>query len=60
MNIHKLRLPLATHSSSTLKAGDKVLLSGTLYTARDMAHKRLAALIAAGNPLPWDLSEGAL
>lgn len=60
MNIHSLRLPLATLSSSTLKAGDKVLLSGTLYTARDMAHKRLAALIAAENPLPWDLSEGAL
>jgi fumarate hydratase subunit beta len=36
----------------TLKAGDELLLTGTLYTARDAAHKRLAALIAEGKPLP--------
>lgn len=38
-----------------LKAGDRVLLSGTIYTARDAAHKRLFALLDAGKPLPFEL-----
>ncbi|MBR4887787.1 MAG: fumarate hydratase C-terminal domain-containing protein, partial [Clostridia bacterium] len=40
----------------TLRAGDRVLLSGTVYTARDAAHKRMFAQMAAGEPLPfeWD------
>ena len=38
-----------------LQAGDEVLLSGTLYTARDAAHKRFAELLDAGKPLPIPL-----
>ncbi len=38
-----------------LKAGDRVLLSGTIYTARDAAHKRLFALLDAGKSLPFEL-----
>ncbi len=38
-----------------LKAGDRVLLSGTIYTARDAAHKRLFELLEAGKPLPFEL-----
>ncbi len=38
-----------------IKAGDEVLLSGTVYTARDAAHKRIKALIEEGKPLPFDL-----
>ena len=38
-----------------LRAGDRVLLSGTIYTARDAAHKRLCALLDQGKPLPFDL-----
>lgn len=38
-----------------LRAGDRVLLSGTIYTARDAAHKRLFELLDAGKPLPFDL-----
>ena len=38
-----------------LRAGDRVLLSGTIYTARDAAHKRLFALLDAGKPLPFEL-----
>lgn len=38
-----------------LSAGDEVLLSGTVYTARDAAHKRIEALIDEGRPLPFDL-----
>lgn len=38
-----------------LHAGDRVLLSGTIYTARDAAHKRLFRLLDDGTPLPFDL-----
>jgi len=44
----------------TLHAGDKILLSGTVYTARDAAHKRLMALMDAGEPLPFPLQDGIL
>ena len=37
----------------TLSAGDRVLLSGTIYTARDAAHKRLFQLLDEGRPLPF-------
>jgi len=42
-----------------LRAGDRILLSGTIYTARDAAHKRLFALLDEGKPLPFPL-EGAV
>ena len=38
-----------------LKAGDAVIYSGVLYTARDQAHKRLTAALAAGKKLPIDI-----
>lgn len=38
-----------------LRAGDRVLLSGTIYTARDAAHKRIFQLLDEGKPLPFDL-----
>ena len=38
-----------------LRAGDRVLLSGTAYTARDAAHKRLVQALDQGDPLPIDL-----
>ena len=38
-----------------LKAGDAILLSGTVYTARDAVHKRLCAMIKEGAPLPFPL-----
>jgi len=60
MTIHKLTLPLPDIGHLKLQPGDKILLSGTLYTARDMAHKRLVALINSEEPLPWDLSQGAI
>ena len=41
--------------SPGLSAGDKVLLSGTVYTSRDAAHKRITELIAKGEPLPYPL-----
>lgn len=41
----------------TLKKGQKVLLSGEIYTARDMAHKRISQMIKNGEKLPFDLKE---
>ncbi len=44
----------------TLRAGDKILLTGTVYTARDAAHKRLMALLDAGEPLPFPLHDSVI
>ncbi len=52
----KLSAPLSDEDVSTFKAGTRVLIEGTLYTARDAAHKRLVDLIEAGKELPVDLS----
>jgi len=59
MSIKKLQLPLSEADVRSLKAGDEVLITGTIYTARDMAHKRLCELIDAGGELPFEL-EGAI
>lgn len=46
--------------AKTLRAGDKVLLSGTVYTSRDAAHKRIKALLDSGGELPYDLDGAAI
>jgi len=51
----KLGTPLTTEQVETLRAGDSVLLSGVVYTARDAAHARLVELLKRGEPLPIDL-----
>ena len=43
-----------------LRAGDRVLLSGAIYTARDAAHKRLFGLLDRGEALPFDLKGAAI
>ena len=53
MELHTSELAAAARE---LHAGDRVLLSGTVYTARDAAHKRLFALLDAGEPLPMPLT----
>lgn len=58
--MHQLKLPLTGIPSQRFSIGDKVLLSGTLYTARDKAHQRLIGLIETGQDLPWELSTGAI
>ena len=52
---YRLTTPLSDEDVTKLKAGDIVYLSGTLYTARDAAHKRLVDLILNGEELPFDL-----
>ena len=51
----RLNTPLSNTDVEKLKAGDKVLLTGVIYTGRDAAHKRLYDLLMAGKPLPIDV-----
>jgi len=55
----KIQPPLSEADVRLLKAGDEVLITGVIYTARDMAHKRLCEAIEAGRELPFPL-EGAI
>ena len=50
-----ITLPITDEAIRGLKAGDSVLLTGTILTGRDAAHKRLFELIEAGKELPVDL-----
>ena len=51
----KLNLPLSAEQRDSLKAGEMVLLSGVMYTARDAAHKRLIEMLDRGETLPLPL-----
>lgn len=51
----KINLPITDENIKNLKAGDSVLLTGTIITGRDAAHKRLFELLEQGKPLPVDL-----
>lgn len=57
---YKLTTPVTSEQLQKLRAGDTVLLSGTVYTARDQAHKRLAETYSSGNKLPFDLQGSAI
>ncbi len=50
----RIETPLTEEKARALKSGDSVLLSGTVYTARDAAHKRIVEAMAACTPLPFD------
>ena len=58
MNTFRIDASALSEKAPELRAGDRVLLSGTIYTARDAAHKRMMAALRAGEPLPFPL-EGA-
>ncbi|HEY78090.1 MAG TPA: Fe-S-containing hydro-lyase [Dehalococcoidia bacterium] len=51
----KVSLPLTDEALEGLRAGDQVRLSGVMYTARDIAHKRLTEDLEQGKPLPFDI-----
>lgn len=57
---HRLETPLTKETCAALHAGDTVLLSGVIYTARDAAHARLCALLDEGKPLPIDVNGAAI
>ena len=51
----RLQAPFDRETAKSLHAGDYVLISGTIYTARDAAHKRMAEALAEGKELPFDI-----
>ncbi len=52
---YRLNAPLEKNMVEKLKAGDKVFISGTIYTARDAAHKRMDEALDGNEPLPFDI-----
>jgi fumarate hydratase subunit beta len=60
MEIRRISTPLDDVLVSRLRAGDKVLLSGEIYTARDAAHKRFADALQTGAALPIDIKGQAI
>lgn len=57
---YKLTTPVAKEDLAPLRVGDTVLLSGTVYTARDAAHKRMMELLDAGEALPFPVEGSAV
>jgi fumarate hydratase subunit beta len=51
----RIALPLTDETVASLRAGDDVLLSGTMYVGRDSAHKRIVEALDQGKPLPFDI-----
>ena len=51
----RVTLPFTDEVIAMLKAGDKVLLTGIIYVARDAAHKRMVGALERGSPLPFDI-----
>lgn len=60
MKTHNLTLPLTPAEIAKLNKNDKVLLTGALFTARDVAHKRMMDILKKGAKLPFELSETTL
>ena len=56
----RIYLPLTEEKTVNLKAGDNVLLSGIIYTARDAAHGRLVKLIEEKEKLPIELKDAVI
>lgn len=56
----QLSLPLSLADKKSLVCGEKVLISGVVYSARDLAHARLVALIEAGESLPFNLENSTI
>ncbi|BBO18751.1 fumarate hydratase [Candidatus Brocadia pituitae] len=54
-NIITLKTPLTDEKIASLRIGDRVLITGIIYTARDAAHKRLVELADQGKELPFDV-----
>ena len=51
----RLEIPLKTDMLEKIRIGDRILLNGFVYAARDAAHQRLVDLIKEEKPLPFDL-----
>ena len=56
----KIQTPLTRELVKTLKAGDTCTITGTIFTARDAAHKRLCELVAQGKELPMEIKDAII
>jgi len=56
----ELKVPFHRKKAKELTAGDYVYLTGTIYTARDAAHKRMQETLIQGKPLPFDINENVI
>lgn len=56
----KITTPITEKTARSLRAGDIVLITGTIYTGRDAAHKRLCELLARGESLPIDVKNSVI
>ena len=56
----KIHAPMTREEARSLKSGENVLITGTIYTARDAAHKRLCELAAKGEKLPFDVENSII
>jgi len=57
---YRINTPFSAEELKMLRAGDNVLLSGTVYTSRDAAHKRTVEAIECGDELPFDIKNSAV
>ena len=57
---HIIKEPFTKEKFAKLKTRDTVLLTGTIYTARDAAHKRMIEMIEQGTPLPFDIKDAVI
>ena len=57
---YRLTTPVKKEDLAPLRAGDTVILSGIVYTARDAAHKRMMERLDKGEELPFDLEGSAI
>jgi len=60
MSVISIKTPLTADIRKTLKVGDEVLLTGTILTARDAAHKRLSDTLKKGKTLPLNLKDAVI
>ena len=55
-----INAPISDEDAKSLHSGDYVYITGTIYTARDAAHKRMAEALSAGKPLPIDMKNNII
>lgn len=55
-----IKAPISDEDAASVRAGDYVYITGTIYTARDAAHKRMADSLAAGGGLPFDMKNNII
>ena len=56
----KITLPLTEELAKTLHSGDRVLVTGTIYTSRDAGHKRMCEALAKGEKIPFDPKDATI